>query len=206
MAKRQTRADSKSGAERREGSTPSIPTCECGKAQEIKKTGECYTCYHRRYYHEKRKKPIYDYLGGRCVVCGATENLEVDHIDPEQKSFNITGNLTWNERLVSELDKCQLLCSEHHLRKTLDQRAPFTHGTVYGFMKARCRCDECSARKRQWYDERNEARRKAGGNKRGKYGRPAEHGEILMYRRGCKCDLCRAANAAYAKTLPRKKD
>lgn len=205
MVKRKTRADSNSGAERLEGSTPSTPTCACGKQVKIKKTGECSACYHRRYYHEKRRKPIYDYLGGRCVVCGVTENLEVDHIDPEQKSFNFTGNLTWNERLMSELDKCQLLCSEHHLRKTLAQREPFTHGTIYGFMKAKCKCVECSAKKRQWNDERNAERRAAGGNTRGLYGSPSNHGEILHYRRGCKCDLCRAANAAKARDYRARK-
>lgn len=199
--KRKTRADSNSGAERLEGSTPSTPTCTCGKQVEIKKTGECNTCYHRRYYHEKRRKPVYEYLGGCCVKCGATENLEIDHIDPEQKSFNISDNLTFDDRLRAELDKCQLLCAGCHVRKTISQRTPFRHGTAYAWMKLKCRCEPCNESRRAWNEARNEARRKAGSNKRSKYGRPAEHGEILMYRRGCRCDLCRAANTAYAKTL-----
>jgi len=33
-------------------------------------------------------------LGGRCVRCGATEDLEFDHIDPSTKRFTISGGLS----------------------------------------------------------------------------------------------------------------
>jgi hypothetical protein len=49
--------------------------------------------YHRSYYYKRRQK-LYDFLGGKCVVCGATEDLEFDHIDPAQKSFDLKDNLT----------------------------------------------------------------------------------------------------------------
>ena len=205
MAGWQTRADSKSGAERRESSSLSTHTCDCGAPAYILKTRECSRCYNRRYYHEVRRKSVYEYIGGKCAVCGSTDRLEVDHIDPEQKSFEISRNLTLDDRLKQELDKCQLLCADHHMAKTISDRPPFTHGTIYGFMKVKCHCSECEARKRVWYDERNERRRSQSENKKGAYRRPADHGEVLMYRRGCRCDECRKANTAHAKYLREKK-
>lgn len=201
MVEQQTRSDSKSGAERRTGATPVTPTCSCGSDIKFKKSAECGPCYHRRYYHTVRKSRIFEYLGGLCVVCGARDNLEVDHIDPSQKSFEINHNLTFDARLTGELDKCQLLCETHHLEKTVRDKPPFRHGTIYGFMKIRCSCTECSDRKNTWNAARNTARRSQNVGGRGTYGRSAEHGDILMYRRGCKCPECKAANTAYARTL-----
>lgn len=43
---------------------------------------------------------------GRCVICGATEDLHFDHIIPFSK-----GGCSWS------LDNVQLLCSRHNLRK-----------------------------------------------------------------------------------------
>ncbi len=44
---------------------------------------------------------------GRCVVCGATEDLHFDHIIPYSK-----GGSSWR------VDNVQLLCSRHNLRKS----------------------------------------------------------------------------------------
>lgn len=121
--------------------------------------------YHREYYR-KRRQAIFDYLGGVCVVCGTSEGLQVDHIDPEEKSFDIKSKLSVKNN-KAELDKCQLLCEKHHLEKTLDQRQPFTHGTVYAWMKKKCVCEDCLAAKWTWYDNRNAQRR--AGPARGPY-------------------------------------
>jgi hypothetical protein len=47
-------------------------------------------------------------LGGTCVRCGTTEDLEFDHIDPATKRFAICADLTraWSE-LLAEVAKCQ---------------------------------------------------------------------------------------------------
>lgn len=115
--------------------------------------------YHREYY-KKRKQKVIDYLGGKCVKCGTTERLEVDHIDPKQKSFHINKRLSLNQ-IKDELAKCQLLCTPCHRAKTSEENKGFTHGTIYSWMRKRCKCDVCNAAKRIWYDARNKKRRKA---------------------------------------------
>ena len=73
-------------------------------------------------YKKKRRQKIKDYLGGKCVGCGTTENLQFDHIDRKQKKFTISKNvcMAW-DKLTAEADKCQLLCKNCHELKTLAQ-------------------------------------------------------------------------------------
>lgn len=72
----------------------------------------------KRYY--KRKAWAQELLGGKCVECGATDNLEFDHIDPETKSFTIGRKLVSvaQATLEAEIAKCQLLCYNCHKVKT----------------------------------------------------------------------------------------
>lgn len=62
-------------------------------------------------------------LGGKCVWCGTTENLEFDHIDDSIKEHNV-GNAVRNTRDVfwKEVEKCQLLCVNCHNKKTTAQK------------------------------------------------------------------------------------
>lgn len=154
-----------------------------------------------------QRNAMYSYLGGVCVVCGSTQQLEIDHIDWRKKSFPV-GRLWPVKKLAevyNELDKCQLLCRPHHLEKSsrdqreiaAETRAPFKHGTMYSFMKMKCFCEECNNAR----DMFNRKRRESRVGKRQVYGRPSDHGDILHYRRGCKCGICRKANAEYAKSL-----
>lgn len=162
--------------------------------------------YNIQYYQIKRKK-IIDFLGGKCAQCGSTHDLEIDHKDWRTKSFSISqewSKKSWLE-IKKELNKCQLLCEEHHRIKTSrDQSEQKTkepkHGTIYAWMKRKCNCQKCLNAKRQWYDKRN-VKRRVNGGKRELYGRPSSHGTILQYRRGCHCQQCRDANAAYARKL-----
>ncbi len=85
----------------------------------------------KREYSKKRKELCLEYLGGKCVVCGTTHNLQFDHIKREGKKYEISTKLTnkW-DNLKEELDKCQLLCAPCHLEKTAKEWADITHKTV----------------------------------------------------------------------------
>lgn len=151
--------------------------------------GKSYTKKYHREYWQKRRRKIIDYLGGKCVKCGATDDLEIDHIDPSKKSFHISQRLSLRTQ-KEEIDKCQLLCEKHHIEKTVAEKKPFTHGTIYAFMKAKCVCALCVGAKDKW----NANRRVVRGGKRGPY-KQAEHGSDSMYGyHGCRCDTCRLAH------------
>ncbi len=79
----------------------------------------------REGYH-KRRKLLVEMLGGKCVDCGTTKNLQFDHIDPSEKSFNISCVLS--ERTFKELEKCELRCGNCHLEKTKND---YLSGVLY---------------------------------------------------------------------------
>lgn len=71
-----------------------------------------------------RKIEFINKLGGCCTVCGYNKNisaLDFHHINSEQKSFPLDAKRLSNtnkNKLLEELDKCVLICSnchrEHH--------------------------------------------------------------------------------------------
>ena len=68
----------------------------------------------------KRKLKIVKLKGGCCEICGYNKNLAVltfHHIDPNTKLFNVElkniANHKW-ESVLSEANKCQLLCQNCH--------------------------------------------------------------------------------------------
>jgi 5-methylcytosine-specific restriction endonuclease McrA len=108
-----------------------------------------------RYY--ERKAQAVALLGGKCVRCGAVEDLEFDHIDPASKSLVIGKRLAGlsEVRLVEELKKCQLLCSTCHQAKSVsdlgNKTARGQHGTLSSYRY--CKCDLCRSAKRDWMRE-----------------------------------------------------
>ena len=73
----------------------------------------------QRGYRDERRAYCREYLGGKCVKCGTTHNLQFDHIKRETKKYTIAPKITNNfDNLKEELDKCQLLCAPCHLDKT----------------------------------------------------------------------------------------
>jgi hypothetical protein len=62
-----------------------------------------------------------------CAVCGYNEHpaaLDFNHINPLEKSFNISEkvtNLSW-KRLADEVEKCEVLCANCHRIHTHDNR------------------------------------------------------------------------------------
>lgn len=109
-------------------------------------------------------------LGGKCVICGTTENLEFDHIDPKTKEFAISqARSVSQERLDVELKKCQLLCYGCHRHKSVQNGDQYEtqHGDFSMYARHKCRCKSCvdahRKRCRDYYqknkDEINKRRR-----------------------------------------------
>lgn len=120
------------------------------------KDKEKYKAYMKEYmlkkYKERREKAI-DKLGGKCVKCGGTLELQFDHINPEEKSFTIAKRSSINEEdFWKEIDKCQLLCGECHKLKTLTdmgmKQAKGFHGTLSTYRY--CKCDLCKKAKAEY--------------------------------------------------------
>lgn len=103
------------------------------------------------------------HLEGVCADCGTTENLQIDHIDPSTKSFNISSMTCFSwERIEVELRKCQALCRPCHLKKSIREQSVEHGGGLTG--KKDCRCDLCGPLKRKYmreYQRERRARRKA---------------------------------------------
>ena len=99
--------------------------------------------YQREWYAARREKGIKS-LGGRCVQCGATDELEFDHIDPATKSNHRIWSWSW-ARINEELEKCQLLCVPCHFQKTLVfiSTAGGTWAARKNHHKKGCGCRSC---------------------------------------------------------------
>lgn len=102
--------------------------------------------YMLKRYHRRRNDAI-KLLGGKCVICGSVDKLEIDHKDPKTKSYSIGKILTSGakHKVDSELAKCQLLCQKHHIEKSIvdNGKQPCKHGTLTMYITYKCRCDEC---------------------------------------------------------------
>lgn len=149
-----------------------------------------------------------EYLGAHCVRCGATDELEFDHVIPGSQEFRISEGIVagyGRQRLLAELLKCQLLCSPCHRVKTAEcgeygggQNRITSHGSEAVYLRG-CRCDPCRLARHDARVERGEitgpqAPKLYPGQ--GRYGTVTEHGGGTRGIRGCKCDLCRAVRAA----------
>lgn len=69
--------------------------------------------------YRKNKETVWMTLGNKCARCGCKHNLQLDHIDPQTKKFDVTPKLG-NKLgpLWEEIHKCQLLCPHCHREKT----------------------------------------------------------------------------------------
>lgn len=113
-----------------------------------------------QYY--RRKQEFITILGGKCVDCGCVDNLEFDHINPKEKSFNISKNYSKNyDELLKEVLKCALRCKDCHKIKTEDiDGFKADHGTLGMYRHQKCRCDLC---KKANSDYHREYKRKSRG-------------------------------------------
>jgi hypothetical protein len=132
----------------------------------VSRSKDEYNDYMRTYmlerYHSRRAES-YATLGGKCVVCGSCDDLQIDHIDPATKTLNIAK--LWSvsrERYIKELELCQLLCGVHHRQKTSVEQGVPHGGGISG--KKNCYCGLCAPKKRKYQRERRRKSRASSLN------------------------------------------
>lgn len=122
----------------------------------LRDTKEGYNKYMREYhikrYYRIRNESI-ESLGGKCNRCGSIEKLQLDHIDPKTKLFEVSTFLSIPLKdFKEELKKCQVLCWEcHKIKSILEQGkkiAKGTHGTLSSYRY--CKCKLCKDAKSKW--------------------------------------------------------
>lgn len=96
---------------------------------------------HRR---KERIELLKELLGNACVNCSDENNLQFDHVNPNDKTFGIAQH-PYAKDIYIELQKCQLLCFTCHWDKTRVDRGldDLSHGTVNMYINDKCRCEEC---------------------------------------------------------------
>ena len=175
----------------------------------LKDTREGYNKYMREYhlkrYHRIRKEAI-EKLGGKCNKCGSTEKLQLDHIDPKNKSFDVSLFLSVPLKLFrEELKKCQVLCFNcHSIKSILEQGkipARGTHRTLSAYRY--CRCKLCKKEKRDWQKKYRIKKGIVPKTKEIVHG--TRKGYLKELRGNIKtCLSCRLANNIYTKNLRNK--
>lgn len=132
--------------------------------------GICYTNYmsytkQQRSEYSKRsreaaKNAFLMSRGNKCVKCGSSERLEIDHIDRTKREYCVSQHWQRPKILAIELPKCQLLCHTCHLKKTKTERFLARKHSL-GTYRLGCRCDRCKTAKsiarRKYYLEHREA-------------------------------------------------
>lgn len=63
------------------------------------------------------KRKAVELMGGKCEICGYDKcitALHFHHKNPDQKDFSISRSIKSWEKIVEEIQKCSLLCSNCH--------------------------------------------------------------------------------------------
>jgi hypothetical protein len=98
--------------------------------------------YQRRWIAGRRAEYLSD---KRCVDCGATEDLELDHRDPAEKISHKIWSWAW-PRLLAEAAKCEVRCRTCHEERH-DKFSVPKCGTRRAYA-AGCRCPACKLAER----------------------------------------------------------
>jgi hypothetical protein len=151
----------------------------------------------------RRRRVLVVLLGGKCARCSSeADELDFDHVEPGSQLFRISGrglDKPWLI-LLAEVAKCQLLCPPCHRIKSREcgetgggHNKITEHGTEAYCIREKCRCELCVTARR-------DARIRRGETK-GIRSRPGtvDHGGGLKGKYNCKCGLCKAKRAEYAR-------
>lgn len=75
--------------------------------------GSCIVTRHR----QRIKIKLVNYKGGKCQSCGYNKSvcsLDFHHINPKDKEFSISGKIYSYNKMLSEVEKCILVCRNCH--------------------------------------------------------------------------------------------
>lgn len=134
-----------------------------------------------------------------------TSDEHVDHINEDPTDDRIE-NLQVLTRVENTQKHFQSLTQEEKdERSGKGVERGWTHGTYYGFATKKCKCDLCDRRKQEWQKQKNERRKLRSTYTRGPYSKNPSHGTEAKYKRGCRCDECKAANASAARMRKQKR-
>lgn len=108
---------------------------------------------------QKRRQETRDYylakLGGKCVNCASSDDLQFDHVDKNTKTMRTSHLWDYASNVIEkELANCQLLCRPCHIEKSLkfsDYGQEGEHGTIWKYIKHRCRCSLCKRAMSAYY-------------------------------------------------------
>jgi len=69
-------------------------------------------------FRQRQKIKAVEYMGGCCKICGysrCVRALSFHHIDPSAKEFRVSSKSYSWDRVLKELEKCVMLCSNCHM-------------------------------------------------------------------------------------------
>ena len=76
---------------------------------------------HQKLYRQRKWKWLKGQLGDCCSICGATDRLELDHIDPSLKKYKGRTIIKSYKDLSEEIDNLRILCHDCHCDNTAEQ-------------------------------------------------------------------------------------
>lgn len=126
------------------------------------KDPEMQKAYQRQWIAERRARW---FRNKKCARCESTDNLELDHIDQNNKWTHRIWSYSW-KKIMEETAKCQVLCHDCHWTKTRDEDMQYkglVHGTLNGYKYHGCRCAAC---RKANVDSVNEWRWRTGRRKK----------------------------------------
>ena len=111
--------------------------------------------YQREWIAKRRAKYLENKVCAHAYKGGCSEQFEIDHVDPEIKWNHRIWSYSW-AKILAELAKCQVLCTTHHYEKTARDIVTMkskAHGTVEGYTKYHCRCEDCNRKRAASIDQ-----------------------------------------------------
>lgn len=93
------------------------------KTQAYREAGK-YDGYHSNKRAKRRELLSRIKLERGCARCGYNEHpaaLDFNHLDPTEKAFRISSDVTSLEKTLLEIEKCEVLCANCHRIHTYEQ-------------------------------------------------------------------------------------